>query len=551
MQPMQPIDWKAIEARQREEAREQLGKVEDQIRQTYRQVAGDERGRFVSLAELRAALPAELSREQVDAALVNLRDHSDVHMVPRTDQRNAGPETRAAALAAGGTYDHQMSIDYTQHPERVAERLHSRDEDRAWSMVAALSDSKALEVARQMGVPASAGGQGVRADLVAASVSNRDAWLANARQGETDGKLLYRADTEPDWAASLTSGERQELAAAAARLQQRADTEPAWAYVKDRADRWADPGTSTDSPTPAREVDGTARQRGADTAGEQYANDRQDTEHDPADADPFGYEAEARDADEALAERMRTDIDQRRQVLSAARGKDPADMNREEYAAWSADADDRYADGYGDRQAADYVDRMTDRDLAGQLDPQRDTAEVQTGRDHQDATLEYAVGDDLVIGGVVYDRDQWQPDGEGGVEPRLSGEEELARQARQAEIEESNDRNREAELAYDAEAAVDYSGPGGDHDLASDERFESQWPETKNFEDLTPAEQAPSVAAELRDARTYLEQRAARDTAPREPAERDTAAQQEQAHRESARVLAERQQTEPQRGIER
>jgi hypothetical protein len=314
--------------------------------------------------------------------------------------------------------------------------------------------------------------------------------------------------------------------------------------------------------------------------GEQYANDRQDTEHDPADADPFGYEAEARAADEALAERMRTDIDHRRQVLGAARGKDPADMNREEYAAWSADADDRYAEGYGDRQAADYVDRMTDRDLAGELDPPRDTAAVQAERDHQDATLEYAVGDDLVIGGVVYDRDQWQPDGEGGVEPRLSGEQELARQARQAEIEESNDRNREAELAYDAEAAVDYSGPGGDHDLASDERFESQWPETKNFEDLTPAdltylaekypaewardaddatspadatsaEQAPSVAAELRDARTYLEHRAERDTAPREPAERDTAAQQEQAHRESARVLAERQQTEPQRGIER
>src|SRR5512144_1728395 len=70
--PMQPIDWNAIEAR------EQMRATEDQIRQTYRQLTGGQ-DTLVTLTELRAALPAELSREQVDVALRNLRDHADVH----------------------------------------------------------------------------------------------------------------------------------------------------------------------------------------------------------------------------------------------------------------------------------------------------------------------------------------------------------------------------------------------------------------------------------------------------------------------------------------
>jgi hypothetical protein len=43
---------------------------------------------------------------------------------------------------------------------------------------------------------------------------------------------------------------------------------------------------------------------------------------------------------------------------------------------------------------------------------------------HQAETLAYAVGDDLVVDGVVYDRDEWQPDGEGGVEPRQQSPED-------------------------------------------------------------------------------------------------------------------------------
>ncbi len=327
--------------------------------------------------------------------------------------------------------------------------------------------------------------------------------------------------------------------------------------------------------------------------GEEYANDWQDTdrgdgdepvagaEHDPVGDDLFGYVAEARAANEALTERMRTDLSYRQQVLDAARGKDPAQMNREEFAALSADADDRYANDYGDRQVADYVDRMTDLDLAGQLDPPHRNPEIRTERDYQDETLEYAVGDDLLIGGVVYDRNEWQSDGEGGVEPRLSPEEDLARQIRRAEIEDSNARNREAELANDEyEAAVDYSGPSGDFDRQQVSSLEDMHPETRDFADLTPtdltylaakypeqrglgaddaispadtvsADRAPSVAAELHSARVYLQHRTEPDPASRVTVERDTAAAQEQAHRESARFMTEQQQAEPQRGIER
>jgi hypothetical protein len=69
------------------------------------------------------------------------------------------------------------------------------------------------------------------------------------------------------------------------------------------------------------------------------------------------------------------------------------------------------------------------------------------------------------------------------------------------------------------------------------------------------ADSAPSVGAELRDARVYLEQRTQQgeqhSAPPAGGAEQQAAAREEQAHRESARVMADRQQAEPQRGIER
>jgi len=46
--------------------------------------------------------------------------------------------------------------------------------------------------------------------------------------------------------------------------------------------------------------------------------------------------------------------------------------------------------------------------------PRQDAAD---GR-YQKETLEYAVGDDLVVCGVAYARSEWQLDNEGGIERR-------------------------------------------------------------------------------------------------------------------------------------
>jgi len=97
--------------------------------------------------------------------------------------------------------------------------------------------------------------------------------------------------------------------------------------------------------------------------------------------DPFGYEAEAREQREAQAERMRVDYPHRRQVLAAAAeaGRGPDAMTEEAFAAWQAEEDDLAADTYGDRQVQHYVDRMTELDLAGELDPPatHDTDELE------------------------------------------------------------------------------------------------------------------------------------------------------------------------------
>lgn len=50
----------------------------------------------------------------------------------------------------------------------------------------------------------------------------------------------------------------------------------------------------------------------------------------------------------------------------------PEDMTAEEFAAWGARQDDLAASDYGDRQVETYVDRMTELDMAGKLDPPAD-----------------------------------------------------------------------------------------------------------------------------------------------------------------------------------
>jgi hypothetical protein len=200
---------------------------------------------------VRAALP-DVPRETFDAALTRLADHSDVHVNPSglVSHEDMTEEDRDASLWMGNQHHHQISIDDRRTATGIVGRLHMRDRDQAASMVAALNDREVESVARRMGVDVFPGEPTVtRQRLIDQSVANHDAWLADAKQGEEDGKLLYRADSDPDWVASWTDDDRQRAAEAAARLQERAETDPSWAYVRERADRWAQRPTDSDGPT--------------------------------------------------------------------------------------------------------------------------------------------------------------------------------------------------------------------------------------------------------------------------------------------------------------
>jgi hypothetical protein len=214
--------------------------LEAEIRNAYARLA-DEPGNTVSLSDLRAALPDHFDRAAVDAALYKLAAHSDVYLTPRTDQKLADEPTQQAALPLGGNYSHEVRI----YPERrmadTAQRIHSTDRRTAESMLAPLSDRDVAYLAERMDVDTSGTTEQLRERIADRADRNRKEWLADARQGQEDGTLLYRADNEPEWVATWTDEDRQKAAAAAARLQHRAATEESWAYVKDRADRWASP----------------------------------------------------------------------------------------------------------------------------------------------------------------------------------------------------------------------------------------------------------------------------------------------------------------------
>jgi hypothetical protein len=225
--------------------------VEARIRGAYRQLATgpeperaagrlDRLGAIVPLADLRAAL-SDVPREMFDTALARLADHSDVHVIPsgRIAHRDMADADRDAALWLGGQYNHTIHIDHARTTDGIVARLHMRDRDQAASMVAALDDREVESVARAMDLDVFHGDPAVtRQRLIDASVANHDGWLTDARQGEQDGTLLYRADTDPEWVAGWTDDDRQQARDAAQRLLERADRDQSWAYVRDRAARW-------------------------------------------------------------------------------------------------------------------------------------------------------------------------------------------------------------------------------------------------------------------------------------------------------------------------
>jgi hypothetical protein len=214
-----------------------LRDTEALIRATYRDllaapVPGWGRlGSIVSLAELRAALPATLTREYVDEALRNLADHSDVHVIPRSDQRNAHPVDAEAALYLG-THNHALMIDDRMDAVLVVEGLRMRRRERAESMVAALPDSLLFSVGALMGVQDDPDPQVLRRRLVDQSVAAHDAWSAKTTQEADDGTLLFRAVEQP---GSLAD---EELPAALAAAQRHVGNADSWPPLRERAERY-------------------------------------------------------------------------------------------------------------------------------------------------------------------------------------------------------------------------------------------------------------------------------------------------------------------------
>lgn len=221
--------------------------LEALVRDTYRALiaspepAGWGRlGDIVSLAELRSALPADLPREEIDAALLNLASHADVHLFPRADQDKAHPNDRDAALLLGGAHQHALTIEETKSARDFAQRLNMSRREPAESMVAALDDTMVVTIARMLNVEQSGDIQQLRERLVNTSVANHDAWMAAATQQSKDGNLLYRAENDP---GSLSAADRREVTAAA---QRHAGNPESFGPMRERAERWL-----TSNPSPA------------------------------------------------------------------------------------------------------------------------------------------------------------------------------------------------------------------------------------------------------------------------------------------------------------
>lgn len=212
--------------------------AEAAIRAAYARLAAYP-GEIVPLTALRAALYDGPDRESIDAALTKLAAHRDVHLLPRTDQQQADPATQAAAVFFGGDYSHTLMID--AHPDITAtlQSIRSTSRVQADSMLAPLTDADVIDLADRLEMDTVGTAENLRDRIAEQADANRQAWLADARQGAADGTLLYRADTDPDWVASWSEQDRQAAREAAARLLDRADREDGWVYIRDRATRWS------------------------------------------------------------------------------------------------------------------------------------------------------------------------------------------------------------------------------------------------------------------------------------------------------------------------
>ncbi|KOX14902.1 hypothetical protein ADK66_02335 [Micromonospora sp. NRRL B-16802] len=78
------------------------------VREAYQKLASAP-GDYVMLADLRSAL-TDLSRAEVDAALVELNRERNVHLVPESNQKVLRTEERAAAVSIGNQDKHLIAI---------------------------------------------------------------------------------------------------------------------------------------------------------------------------------------------------------------------------------------------------------------------------------------------------------------------------------------------------------------------------------------------------------------------------------------------------------
>lgn len=92
--------------------------VHQQIEQAYQDLIDRPAG-WVSLVKLRQALP-QVSREDLDAALITMVHDGGAHLEPDPFGHRIGPDEKAAAIHLGGEDRHNLSIRAPRPPEVTA-----------------------------------------------------------------------------------------------------------------------------------------------------------------------------------------------------------------------------------------------------------------------------------------------------------------------------------------------------------------------------------------------------------------------------------------------
>ena len=85
------------------------GDVEDRIRSAYRQLARRP-GSWVGLVKVRSALP-DVSRDEVDTALLRLYQAPGVSLIPEENQKTLTDADRTAAVRIGNKDNHLIAIE--------------------------------------------------------------------------------------------------------------------------------------------------------------------------------------------------------------------------------------------------------------------------------------------------------------------------------------------------------------------------------------------------------------------------------------------------------